>query len=555
VEALISIIQSNPVAQTIFALTLVGAAGLFLGSLRFFGISLEIAGVLFAGLFFGYLGLHLEPTVVDFVRDFGLVLFVYSIGIQVGPGFLNSMKRDGLKLNAFALSVVALGVLITILIHHFGGVAMATAVGLFSGATTNTPSLAAAQQALRDIPGLDEAITKLPPVGYAVAYPFGIMGIILTMLLTRSVFRIQPDAESKEYARLHEAPPAALDAANLIVQNPNLAGRKVSEIPALNQGIVISRIKHLDNIALADPNSVINLGDIILAVGPKKSLEDLKIVVGDYSMLDLRDASSEIHTKRFVVTQKAVLGRSVEEIGLMGSQGVTMTRLIRSDVELAVYPNLVLEFGDVLVCVGSKEGLRKTSQLVGNSRQSLNHPQLIPVFLGMTLGVLLGSIPFYVPGMPAPIKLGLAGGPLLVSLFLSRIRRIGTVIGHIPTSANFMMREIGIVLFLACVGLKSGDQFVRTISSVEGLQLLMYGALITFLPLMLVALVARIFFKMNFMSLCGLLAGSMTDPPALAFANSIASSSATSLSYATVYPLVMILRILAAQIMIMLFVR
>jgi putative transport protein len=561
---------AQAVAQAVLLIGIVAACGIALGSIRVRGISLGIGGVLFAGLILGHLlgkrGIHIDERILNFARDFGLILFVYAIGVQVGPGFLASLRKEGLPLNLMAAAIVILGGVLTVCIWRFGmesggggGVAsdndrgeLPVAVGLFAGATTNTPSLGAAQQVLRERVG--EEAARLPGLGYAVAYPFGIVGILLTMLAVRFFFRIDMQEEARALAVLRERSIERLATINLDVQNPNLAGMPLRQIPNLaNSGVVISRIMQGGRADVARPNAILAIGDVLLAVGPPPRLDELKIIVGRESATDLKTVPSNIETRRLIVTRRQALGKSVDELHLRERFGVSVTRVNRSDIDIPPTSNVHLQFGDTLVVVGEPGAIEQAATEVGNSLKRLSHPQVIPVFVGIALGVLAGSLPIPLPGVPVPVKLGLAGGPLIVAIILSRLGNIGPIVWHMPLSANFILREVGIALFLSVVGLHNGEQFFHAFAHGKGFLWLGYGAIITIVPLAIVAAIARIWLKLNYLTLCGLLAGSMTDPPALAFAGTVTGSDAPSISYATVYPLVMLLRVLVAQGILLLF--
>lgn len=548
------LLKGETVAHSLLILSLVAATGVFLGSLRVYGISLGIAGVLFSGLFFGHFHYTINPHILEFVREFGLILFVYTIGIQVGPGFVASLRRQGLPLNIMAGSIVLLGVAVTIGIVLLGGIDMSIAVGLFSGATTNTPALGAAQQALKNLPDFTEQMAKMPGLGYAVAYPFGILGIILTMYLVRFLFRIQPGAEAAEFAKQMQTTASRLTTANLVVTNENLNGLPISKIPGIDDsGVVISRVLKGKQVDVATPDTILHSNDIVHLVGSQDSIDSIKVAIGHVAEVDIKSLPSHITTRRILVTQKNILGKTLDELDLQGRFEVTATRVSRAEIEFTPTPVLRLQFADTLLLVGEAEDIDRAAKELGNSAKQLNHPQIVPIFVGIALGVIFGSWPLHLGSMPAPVKLGLAGGPLVIAIILSRIGRIGPLIYYMPLSANFMLREMGIVLFLSCVGLRAGDQFVATLVQGPGLYWMGCAALITLLPLLIVGLAARAFYKLNFMSLCGVLAGSMTDPPALAFANTIAASDAPSISYATVYPLTMLLRVLCAQLLVIFF--
>ncbi len=423
------------------------------------------------------------------------------------------------------------------------------AAGLFAGATTNTPALGAVQEALKGIPNLPEAASTLPGLGYAVAYPFGIIGIILSMLLIRAVFSVNLDKENADLLK-NAAPPRSSRTLPSSSRTSRSTAHGSKTSPRRGSGIVISRIKHEDHVDVAHSGDVVRVGDIIHAVGPAKELETLRERIGRLCPVDLRSEKSDAMMRRVIVTRKAILGRALGDLDL---RGVAATRITRGDVELSATPELHLQFGDAIILVGQEGDLDDAAKLLGNSTRRLNQTQLIPMFVGIGLGVLVGSIPIAIPGIPAAVKLGLAGGPLLMAILLSRIGKIGPLLWHMPSNANFAIREIGIVLFLACVGLHAGEKFFDTLVHGDGLLWMALASLITLGPLLLVGFGARLFLKMNYISLCGLLAGSMTDPPALAFANTVAKSDSPSISYAAVYPLTMLLRVVSAQLLVLIF--
>ena len=542
------------IASTVVILGATAALGLAIGSIKVAGIRLGIAGVLFSGLFFGHFGMNIHPEVSLFAQEFGLILFVYTVGMQVGPGFLASLRREGLPLNIMAACVVGMGTVIAILIHRWGGVDLPAAGGMFSGATTNTPSLAAAQEALRDAAGLPEDIVQRSGLGYAVAYPFGTIGIILAMLLFKRLFRVDVEGEDEALRKLMQRHIEPVGRMNLRVDNPDLEGMAIGEIPQLvNSGIVISRIRHNGDVQIARPDSTLHLGDVALLVGPPQRLEAFKALVGGESDEDLSAAPGNITSRRLVVTRKSALGKTAPELRLMERFGVQLTRLRRTGVEFTVTPAIRLQMGDTVLAVGEQQNIERAARVVGNAPKKLNHPEVVPVFLGIALGVILGSVPLPIPGLPAPVRLGMAGGPLLVAIVFSRLGRVGRLVWYMPDSANFMLREVGIVLFLACVGLSGGERFVETLLHGDGLKWMALAALITAIPLLIVGLVARLFLKVNYLSLCGLLAGTTTNPPAIAFATSVTGSETPMVSYAAVYPLSMILRVLCAQFIVLLF--
>jgi len=543
------------IAHTVLVLAVVATAGLSLGSLKYRGISLGVAGVLFVGILLGYCKVTIPETTLDFVRDFGLILFVYTIGMQVGPSFLSSLRQKGLVLNSMALAIVLLGAVLTVGISYLLRDGMAAAVGLFAGATTNTPALGAAQEALKGA-AADKA--GYPALGYAVAYPFGILGVIIAMIAIRTFFRINVQEEVEILSREQTAGQERPHRMNLVVENPNLEGLKLREIPGSEElGIVVSRVRKVGETEpqTASPDTVIHRGDIILAVGKPNALERYKLIVGRESHVDLLQVPGRVRHRRLVVTNKAILGKSLRELDLPAVCGVIVSRVTRADIEMTAVPALQLQFGDMLQVVGDEESLDKAAKLIGNSVKELSHTNLIPIFIGIALGVLVGLYPFKVGNIPVPVRLGLAGGPLVVAILLSRIGRIGPLVWHMPVNANILLRELGIVLFLTCVGLRAGEKYFEVLFSADGCLWLACGVAITLLPILVVAFIGRRFLKLNFVHLCGVLAGSMTDPPALAFANSFNNSDAPSVAYATVYPLTMILRIIVAQLLVLFWLR
>ena len=545
--------KGESIAGTVVILAMVAVAGLALGSYKVRGVSLGLAGVLFAGLLFGHFKFGINHEMMEFAREFGLILFVYSIGMQVGPGFVDSLRREGLPLNLMAAAIVILGAVTAMLLGRYFNVETPVIVGLLSGATTNTPSLGAAQAAISDSGGTAE-ILALPGLGYAVAYPFGIVGIIITMMFLRFIFRVKVADEAVAHKQAISANLEVLERVNLTVENQNLEGMHLGDISMFEEaGVIISRVQHDGVQAVASPSTKLHVGDIVLAVGPKQKLHALRLLVGQESKVDLSAAPSELESRKLIVTKKKVLGKTLRELSLEQRFHVRVTRLVRSGVEMPVTPAIKLQYGDSIVTVGDNEHLDQVSGLVGNSMRALNHPEMLPVFIGIALGVLVGSIPFSVPGIPAPVKLGLAGGPLLVAIIFSRLGNVGPVVWYLPSSASLLIRELGIVLFLSCVGLKAGNRFMETLVDGNGLQWMFIGAAITLVPLVIVGIFARVVVKTNFLAICGLLAGSMTDPPALAFAGNFAGSEGPTVAYATVYPLTMIMRVIVAQVLILLF--
>jgi putative transport protein len=543
------------VAQVMLMLSLVAVLGLALGELRFGGIGLGIAGVLFAGIGVGHgaklAGISLDAAMLDFVREFGLILFVYSIGIQVGPGFFSALKRSGLALNLLAIGLVVMGVLMAVAIHLGFGLPLPVVLGLFSGAVTNTPSLGAAQQVLKEVGASPDAL-GLPSLGYAMAYPFGIAGILLTMLGLRAVFRLDAVAAANSFEERRRGEVAAVETMNVMLRNADLDGRTIGDLKELAEaGVIVSRMMRQGRLRVPHNGTRLEAGDILHLVGCRQGLERMQDVLGPQTDQPLTTKGTDLAWARIVVTNSSVLGRTVAGLNVEDTNDVRISRVVRSGVELVASSTLRLEFGDIVNVIGRPDHIQVVTGVFGNSERRLQQVHLVPMFLGIALGMLLGSIPLAVPGMPAPLKLGLAGGPLIAAIVLARIGHVGPLVWFMPPVANTVLRELGIVLFLAVVGFRSGDRFIDTLINGDGLSWMACGALITIVPLTVTALIGHLFMRMNYLSLCGLLAGGMTDPPALAFANALTPSEAPALAYATVYPLVMCLRIIAPQVMVL----
>lgn len=545
------------VPATILALALIIAAGLALGSLRIRGVGLGVAGVLFSGLLAARMGVAPDPALLAFLRDLGLVLFVFTIGLQIGPGFLGSVRRAGLKLNLLAVAVVTIGTLSAASAVLWMPAPAPLGVGLLTGATTNTPSLAAAEQTLRERGAAPEAVESVG-AGYALAYPVGILATIGVLVVLNRL----PSPRARSGAgTAHggagqpeaEAELPRVTVANLEVTNPNLVGVAIARLPlTADAGVVISRHWHAGTTSVPTGAERLALGDVLLAVGAPDRVDRLRMLVGRESELNLREEASGIVTRRAVVTRSSAVGASVAALDLPGRFGVTITRVERSGVELTPTPSFRLNFADALMLVGPEDRVREASLSIGNNPARLQHPGLIAIFVGIALGVLLGGVPIHIPWLPGAVKLGLAAGPLLVAIVMANLHRIGPLVVYLPLSANFTLREIGIALFLACVGLNSAGALALAVSSPMGLVWLGVAAVIAAAPLLMVAIFARLRLGMDTPTLSGVLAGSMTDPPALAFATALNKTDAPAAAYATVYPLTMILRIVLAQAMVIL---
>ncbi|EEV9240917.1 putative transporter [Escherichia coli] len=548
----------SDIALTVSILALVAVVGLFIGNVKFRGIGLGIGGVLFGGIIVGHFvsqaGMILSSDMLHVIQEFGLILFVYTIGIQVGPGFFASLRVSGLRLNLFAVLIVIIGGLVTAILHKLFDIPLPVVLGIFSGAVTNTPALGAGQQILRDLGTPMEMVDQMG-MSYAMAYPFGICGILFTMWMLRVIFRVNVETEALQHESSRTNGGALIKTINIRVENPNLHDLAIKDVPILNgDKIICSRLKREETLKVPSPDTIIQLGDLLHLVGQPADLHNAQLVIGQEVDTSLSTKGTDLRVERVVVTNENVLGKRIRDLHFKERYDVVISRLNRAGVELVASGDISLQFGDILNLVGRPSAIDAVANVLGNAQQKLQQVQMLPVFIGIGLGVLLGSIPVFVPGFPAALKLGLAGGPLIMALILGRIGSIGKLYWFMPPSANLALRELGIVLFLSVVGLKSGGDFVNTLVNGEGLSWIGYGALITAVPLITVGILARMLAKMNYLTMCGMLAGSMTDPPALAFANNLhPTSGAAALSYATVYPLVMFLRIITPQLLAVLF--
>ena len=545
------------IGHSILLLSFVIAAGIQLGKIKVFGVSLGITLVLFVGIILGHFGFTINHNVIHFFKEFGLILFVYSVGMQVGPGFFSSFKQGGITLNMLACGIVFLGVLTAVILHYATGIPMPTMVGILSGAVTNTPGLGAAQQAFSDMHGVSDNTIAL---GYAVAYPLGVIGIILSIILIKYIFRVSFDKEneqlnSEDSSHTNEAKPISL-----IVKNPAIFNKTVAELSNLleHRDFVISRVWRDSNkqIEIASANTVLQENDKVFVITTETDAETIKTFIGEEIDMERKQwirMESQFINRRILITKPELNGMRLGQLKLRKLYGINITRINRAGVDLVAKPGLTLQVGDRVNVVGTETAVSNVEKVLGNSMKRLNEPNLITIFVGIALGIVLGSIPISFPGIPQPVKLGLAGGPLVVAILISRFGYHYKLITYTTQSANLMLREIGITLFLACVGISAGDGFVDTIVNNGGFAWIGYGFIITFVPLMIIGCIGRYFCKVNYFTLMGLIAGSTTDPPALAYSNATAGNDAPSVGYATVYPLTMFLRVLTAQLLILFF--
>ena len=547
---------SDGVAHTVLLFAAVIAIGITLGKIKILGVSLGITFVLFVGILLGHFGFEVNHEILHFMKEFGLILFVYSVGLQVGPGFFSSFKKGGITLNMLAMGVVLLGAVVTVVLHFVTGIPMQTMVGILSGAVTNTPGLGAAQQAFSDMNGAGDSTIAM---GYAVAYPLAVVGIILTIVAFRGIFRVNVEKETEALTENVSGKDGHIELVSLEVSNPAIYGRNIADLHDLiDRKFIISRVLHVSNneIEIASCKTVLSEKDKIFVATTPQNMDAVITFLGhrinmnqeEWDMLD-----SHLVSRRILITKSGINGRSIRQLNLRSNFGVNITRVNRSGVDLIAEPSLHLQIGDRVTVVGDENAIKSVERVLGNQMKRLNEPNLIPIFIGIFLGVLLGSIPFHFPGIPQPVKLGLAGGPLIIAILISIFGPKYHLVTYTTMSANLMLREVGICLFLACVGLGAGGNFVDTIVNQGGLSWVGIGILITLIPLLVIGVLARTVFKLNYFTLMGLLAGSMTDPPALAYSNSTAGNDAPAVSYATVYPLTMFLRVLTAQLLILLF--
>lgn len=555
------LIFGTGIAHSMLVFALVISIGIILGRIKIFGVSLGITWILFVGIIFGHFGLNIDPTILHFMKEFGLILFVYSIGMQVGPSFFSSFKKGGLTLNMLAVSIVFLGVVTTYTLHLITNLPLSTMVGILSGAVTNTPGLGAAQQTFYDMkvsadPSLAKDYAEIS-MGYAVAYPLGVVGVITSLILIRYIFKVKLSDETKELDSLDESKYTEAQMFSLKISNPAIFGKSLSEVKRFtDKEFVVSRVKHAggESLEVAHPKTVLYEDDIVLVVSNLQNIDSISVLLGskiDMDQSDWSELDDELVSRRIIITKPEINGKTIGNLKLRSLYGINVTRVNRAGLDLIGEPKLELQLGDRLTVVGSKSSVAKVESFLGNSLKRLHQPNLVSIFIGIALGVLFGSIPFMLPGVPQPVKLGLAGGPLIVAILISKFGPRYKMVTYTTMSANLMLREIGISLFLACVGLEAGKGFVETIVN-GGYIWVGYGVIITVLPLLIVGAIGRLVFKLNYFTLMGVVSGSMTNPPALSFANATAGSDAPAVSYATVYPLTMFLRVVTAQILILL---
>ena len=542
------------VAHSVLILSLVIAFGILLGKIKVAGISLGVTWILFIGIVFGHFSLNLDEHLLHFLKEFGLILFVYSIGLQVGPSFFSAFKRGGFTLNMLAVGTIFISVIITVILHFTTDTPITTMVGILSGAVTNTPGLGAAQQANSDLNGIDAPEIA---VGYTVAYPLGVVGAILSLLALKYILHINTSKEETDAEKgLGHLSELTIHPITLEIKNEAINGKTIKDIrPLLNRNFVISRIRHHkgnQDVELVNAETVLHLNDKILIISSPIDIDAITAFFGKQIEMEWEQLNKNLISRRILITKSELNGKMLSQLKIRKNFGASVTRVNRSGVDLVASPQLQLQMGDRVTVVGSELNVSHAEKILGNSLKRLNHPNLIPIFIGIALGCILGSIPFMFPGIPQPVKLGLAGGPLIVSILISRFGPQYKMITYTTMSANLMIREIGISLFLACVGLGAGNGFIEKVFNEGGYIWIAYGAIITVLPLLLMGLFGRYICKLNYYTLIGVLSGANTNPPALAYSSDLTSCDAPAVGYATVYPLAMFLRVLTAQMLILL---
>ncbi len=543
------------VTFAIVVISLVAVVGLLLGGVRFRGIGLGAGGVLFAGILFSYCGADINPEISHFAKEFGLILFVFTTGIQLGPGVVQMWRKQGIRLNLMALAIVSQGVLLVVCFNRLLNLSVFTSAGLFCGATTNTPAFGAAEQAVAMLKNQPDAAIAQLASAYAVAYPGAIVGIISSMVLLRRILNVDIEADAKQLHKIENAEYEVVERGSVLVDNVHLHGIAFGSIPGVDDlGVRISRIKRADNdiVLPANAETEIRTGDILQVVGTRGSLDRFTPLVGVSSDSDLMNSPGNVCYRRVFVTETRAMNRPLRELALDKLFNATVTRIIRPGIETTARGSSRFHYGDIAHLVGDELAVERATKFLGDSAKALNDTPFLPLFVGVVVGVTLGMMPLQIPGVPFPVRLGLAGGPLLAAIVLSLVGNIGNLVWYIPSSANRALRELGIILFLACTGLATGPMFFNTITSFDGVRWVLTGFLVTVIPLLTTGIIASLWWKQSYLVLCGVIAGSMTDPPALAFANSLAESEASSTAYAAVYPLTMILRIVSAQSLVLL---
>lgn len=542
--------DSTSVAHIVCLYAFVISVGVLLGKIKVFGVSLGVTFVLFTGILMGHFGFTGETHILHFIREFGLILFVFCIGLQVGPSFFSSFKKEGMTLNMLAVGIVVLNIVVALSIYFIanGQVELPMMIGILYGAVTNTPGLGAAQEALNQLHYTGDPIA----LGYACAYPLGVVGIIASIIAIRYIFRINLSKEEKELQSQESDMKHQPHMLHLEVRNESIDGKKLLQVKDfLGRPFVCSRIRHEGHVSIPSQDTEFHIGDQLFIVCSEEDAAAVTAFIGREIQVDWEKQDMPMVSRRILVTKSEINGKKLGSMHFRSMYGVNVTRVNRSGMDLFADPNLILQVGDRVMVVGQQDAVERVAGVLGNQLKRLDTPNIITIFVGIFLGILLGSLPIAFPGMPTPVKLGLAGGPLVVAILIGRFGHKLKLVTYTTMSANLMLREIGIVLFLASVGIEAGEHFVQTVVDGNGLYYVGYGFLITVIPLLIIGIIARLYCKVNYFTLMGLIAGSTTDPPALAYANQISGNDAPSVGYSTVYPLTMFLRILAGQMILL----
>ena len=537
------------VAHIVCLYAFVISVGVLLGKIKFFGISLGVTFVLFTGILMGHFGFTGETHILHFIREFGLILFVFCIGLQVGPSFFSSFKKGGMTLNMLAVGIVVLNIAVALGIYFIdGGIDLPMMVGILYGAVTNTPGLGAAQEALNQLNYTGDPIA----LGYACAYPLGVVGIIGSIIAIRYICRVNLKKEEDELATQTSDMKHMPHMLHLEVRNESIDGKKLIQIKEfMGRPFVCSRIRHDGHVSIPNQDTEFHIGDQVFIVCSEEDAEAVTAFIGKEIQVDWEKQDMPMVSRRILVTKSEINGKKLGSLHFRSMYGVNVTRINRSGMDLFADPNLILQVGDRVMVVGQQDAVERVAGVLGNQLKRLDTPNIVTIFVGIFLGILLGSLPIAFPGIPTPVKLGLAGGPLVVAILIGRFGHKLKLVTYTTMSANLMLREIGISIFLACVGLGAGEGFVDTVIHGGGYIWVGYGVIITILPLLITGLIGRYYCKLNYFTLIGVLAGSTTNPPALAYSNDLTSCDAPAVGYATVYPLTMFLRVLTAQILIL----
>ena len=548
----------NPtVTQSIVVMMLAVGSGIFFGRLKIGKITFGVSAVMFTGLLLGHFGYRIDDEILNFIRDFGLILFVYGIGLQVGPSFFSSFRNEGLKFNILAVSTVIFGGLITVILFKTTGLKMEDLVGIMSGSVTNTPGLGAAKNTIEEIKNsYPDRVFNDPAIGYAITYPLGVFGIIGTIIVSKFLLKIDPDAEMRKFRMSKINSELPLIHKKMRVTNPQFVEKTLHDaIKEFGRNIVISRLKHSGSEVVKSPTLDMHLKerDVLMVVGLENDVDDFIAMLGRPSSDLFIESDSDIHNKNIFVTKPSVIHKKLSELDLYNTYDLKVTRVFRAGREILPRPSLELFYGDKLRVIGSKEAIKEVEKIIGNSEKKLLEPDFLSLFGGLLLGVILGSIPIAIPSLPVPIKLGFAAGPLIVALLISRYGGISFIHSYINNGAIYFMKDLGICLFFASVGIHAGDGFYDNFVKYNGWNWLLFGSAITFIPLIAMVLVGRFFMKINFLQLAGIMSGSYTDPAALSFSTNYLDSDVPIQSYAQVYPLVTIFRIFVASLLILIF--